>query len=64
MPAVSDKQYRYMQARAHGNKIGGLGGPTESVAKEFVAKTPASKRSAFSKSLRKKKKKVDHYATA
>ncbi len=56
MPARSAKQWGLMSMIAHGGKIGGLGQPTKTVAKEFVAKTPKDKRSAFSKALRKKKK--------
>lgn len=56
MPARSAKQYGLMQAAAHGT-MKGLGGPSAAVAKEFVAKTPKDKRSAFSATLRKKRKK-------
>ena len=48
MPATSGKQYRFMQAAAHG----GLRGPQKiepAVAKEFVRKTPAPKRKMWSK---------------
>jgi hypothetical protein len=48
MPAVSGKQYRFMQAAAHG----GLKGPQKiepSVAKEFVRATPPKKRKIWSK---------------
>ncbi len=54
MPAVSAKQYGFMQARANNqpNKaITGGAGPTVSVAKEFVAKTPAKKRKKFAQIL-------------
>jgi len=49
MPAVSGKQYRFMQAAAHG----GLKGPQEdnispAVAKEFVRATPKKKRKLWS----------------
>jgi hypothetical protein len=54
MPAKSSKQYGLMQAKIHGS-ITGSAGPSRAVAKEFVANTPASKRSAFAKALRKKK---------
>lgn len=47
MPAVSGKQYRFMQARAHGGAKGI--GPSPEVAKEFIHKTPAKKRKLFSK---------------
>ena len=52
MPAKSAAQYRYMQAVAHG---GGNypTGPSKEVAKEFIEKTPAKKRSLF---MKKKKK--------
>ena len=48
MPATSGKQYRFMQAAAHG----GLKGPQQidsAVAKEFVRKTPPAKRKMWSK---------------
>jgi len=48
MPAVSGKQYRFMQAASHG----GLSGPQKiepAVAKEFVKKTPPKKRRMWSK---------------
>ena len=48
MPAKSAKQYRFMQAAAHG----GLKGPQqvpEAVAKEFVRATPPKKRKIWSK---------------
>lgn len=47
MPAKSGKQYRFMQAAAHGNLRGA--GPSEEVAKEFIRKTPKKKRSIFAK---------------
>lgn len=55
MPAKSGKQYRFMQAAAHGSITGGAG-PSRAVAKEFVHATPAKKRKQFSKALRKKEK--------
>lgn len=55
MPAVSAKQYGLMQAAAHGNMSKGMG-PSPEVARDFIAATPAKKRSAFSKALHKKKK--------
>jgi hypothetical protein len=55
MPAKSAKQYGLMQGVAHGS-ITGSGIP-HSVAREFVDKTPAKKRSTFAKALRSKKKK-------
>jgi hypothetical protein len=57
VPTKSGKQYRFMQAVAHGSVTGGSSGPSRSVAKEFVEKTPAKKRRMFSKELRKKGKK-------
>jgi len=49
MPAKSAKQYRFMQAIAHGASPRKGIGPSEAVAKEFVKKTPASKRKEWSK---------------
>jgi hypothetical protein len=46
MPAKSAKQYRFMQAAAHGKLDTG---PSEKVAKEFIKKTPKKKRSMFMK---------------
>lgn len=51
MPAKSAKQYRLMQAAAHGNLTGP--GPSKEVAKEFIDKTPAKKRSLFMKKDKK-----------
>lgn len=48
MPAKSGKQYRFMQAVAHG-KIAKAAAPSMEVAKEFIKKTPSKKRSLFSK---------------
>lgn len=45
MPVKSAKQFRLMQAAAHG-KVKGL---EPGVAKEFLAKTPHKKKSAFAK---------------
>jgi hypothetical protein len=53
MPAVSAKQYAFMQAHAHGK---GLGGPSPEVAREFIAKTPEAKRKKFAKALARKRK--------
>jgi len=53
MPAVSGKQYRFMAMIAHGGKPYKGVGPSPEVAEEFVHKTPAKKRSLFS---RKKKR--------
>ncbi len=47
MPATSGKQYRFMQARAHGKTR--MGGPSPEVAKEFIGKTSKKKRSLWSK---------------
>ena len=49
MPAKSAKQYRFMQAIAHGASPKKGIGPSPEVAKEFVKKTPASKRKEWSK---------------
>ena len=49
MPAKSSKQYRMMQAVAHGATLKGAGGPSKEVAKEFIAKTPKKKRSIFAR---------------
>ena len=48
MPAKSAKQYRLMQAAAHGNSSMG---PSKEVAKEFIKKTPPAKRSLFAKKV-------------
>ena len=48
MPAKSAKQYRMMQAVAHGGSNKGIG-PSEAVAKEMISKTPKKKRSLFMK---------------
>lgn len=49
MPAKSGKQYRMMAAIAHGAKPLKGTGPSPEVAREFVEKTPAKKRSQFMK---------------
>ena len=49
MPAKSAKQYRFMQAMAHGAKPKQGVGPSPSVAREFVLKTSAKKRKEWSK---------------
>jgi hypothetical protein len=51
MPAKSAKQYRFMQMMAHspGKKKGKGIGPSPEVAKEFIDKTPSSKRKLFAK---------------
>jgi len=47
--AKSGKQYRMMQAIAHGTSNMKSIGPSKAVAKEFIAKTPKKKRSLFMK---------------
>jgi hypothetical protein len=47
MPAKSSKQYRLMQAVAHGAEPKVKDGPSEGVAREIVEKTPPKKRAAF-----------------
>jgi len=54
MPAKSAKQYRFMQAIAHGAKSNTGIGPSKEVAKEFVSKTSKEKRSLFSKKDKKR----------
>lgn len=54
MPATSGKQYRMMQAIAHGSSPGV--GPSKSVAKEMIDKTPENKRSLFMKKKKGSKK--------
>lgn len=49
MPAKSAKQYRLMQAVAHGATPKVEGGPSEAVAKEFVKATPVKKRKQFAR---------------
>jgi hypothetical protein len=56
MPAKSAKQYGLMQAATHG-MAKGLGAPSESVAKEFIAKTPSDKKHKFARALAAKRKK-------
>lgn len=46
MPAKSAKQYRFMQAVAHGAINAG---PSKKVAEEFIHKTPAKKRKEYSR---------------
>lgn len=55
MPAVSPKQFGFMQA-ARAGKLKGMGGPSAAVAKDFVDKTSPNKRSSFAKALAKKRK--------
>lgn len=54
MPAKTAKQYRAMQAAAHGK--GKLGIPAD-VAEEFIHKTPPETRSKFARTIRLKRKK-------
>lgn len=51
MPAKSAKQYRFMQMMAHnpGKKRTDSKGPSPEVAKEFIEKTSAKKRSSFAR---------------
>jgi hypothetical protein len=49
MPAKSDKQYKFMQAIAHGMKPKSNTGPSKEVAEEFIKKTPAKKKTLFGK---------------
>jgi hypothetical protein len=61
MPVKSAKQFRMMEAAAHGG-LKGMAGPSAKVAKEFLDKTPEGTKSTFAKenkfsnSMRKKKK--------
>jgi hypothetical protein len=47
MPVKSAKQFRLMQAAAHGSLKGP--GPSPAVAKEFLSKTSHKKKSIFAK---------------
>jgi hypothetical protein len=49
MPAKSAPQYRLMQAALHGAKLKKKGGPSKSVAREFINKTPPEDRKMFAK---------------
>lgn len=49
MPARSARQYRMMQAVAHGRSKG-IGGISKGIAKEFIRKTNPKKRSMFARS--------------
>ena len=51
MPAVSPEQYGAMQAAAHGK---GRRGIPASVAREYIKATPAEKRAAYAKALRRR----------
>lgn len=48
MPAKTSAQYNLMQAALHGN-LKKKGGPSKSVAKDFIDKTPPDKRHMFAK---------------
>jgi len=48
MPAKTAKQYRAMQAASHGKSTLGI---SSMIGKEFVDKTPSSKKEKFAKSL-------------
>lgn len=48
MPAKTARQYNFMQMMAHSGKERAAG-PSKEVAKEFIKKTPAKKRSQFAK---------------
>jgi hypothetical protein len=56
MPAGSAKQYKLMQAAARGN-LKGMG-PSPTVAREMISKTPSSKRSHYSSQIPKKRKRL------
>ena len=63
MPVVSPKQFRFMEAAKSG-RLKGTGGPSPSVASEFLDKTPEATKSSFAKenkfsSVFKKKRKVN-----
>lgn len=49
MPAKSAKQYRFMQAIAHGATPRKGAGPSKEVAEEFIHKTSPEKRKQFAK---------------
>ncbi len=57
MPAKSGKQFRYMAGVMSGSINPGKSGPSRSVAKEFVDKTPSNKRKRFASNLRNSNKK-------
>jgi hypothetical protein len=56
MPSSSKKQHRFMQAIAHGWHPSGKKGPSESVAKEFVAADKAAGKYAKGGSVDKRGK--------
>lgn len=49
MPATSGKQFRFMEAMAHGAKSKSGIGPSPAIAKEFVSKTPLKKKKLFAR---------------
>lgn len=49
MPVKSAKQFRFMEAMAHGKKARKGIGPSKEVAEEFLSKTPHKTKSAFAK---------------
>jgi hypothetical protein len=53
MPVKSAKQFRAMQAAAHGNSEFGI---PQGVAKEFLSKTSENKKSKFAKAYKKNKR--------
>jgi hypothetical protein len=55
MPATSGKQFRLMAMAAHDPDAAKRVGISQSVAEEFVHKTPASKRSQWSSAKRRAK---------
>lgn len=55
MPSVSEAQARLMRAVAHGWRKPGGGGPSEGVAKEFVAEDRMAEQKAVANALRRKK---------
>lgn len=54
MPVKSAKQFRLMEAAAHGG-LKSAAGPSPAVAKEFIKKTSKDNRSKFAQALKKKK---------
>jgi hypothetical protein len=60
MPAKSGKQYRFMSGIMAGSIKPG-NGPSKAVAREFVEKTPAKKRSEFARHMRSSGRKKKSY---
>jgi len=58
MPAKSAAQYGLMQMIAHGGTPRSGVGPSPEVAKEFIDKTSADKRSQFARAIAKSRKKI------